>query len=387
MKYISRNISPQLKKALKGFSAIVLTGPRRSGKTTVLRHILPKASYYLLEDPDILMRVKADPRGFLEEIQTPVILDEIQNAPELFRFIRTLIDSDPQKKGQWILTGSQEFTLMKGVSESMAGRAAIFQLLPFAYNEIKKWDLTMGFFPEVIQRPTQSKNWFRSYIQTYIERDVHTFFQIRDLITFRKFLFLIASRNGQLLNKSDIAAPLGISVPTVTQWVNILEATGLVFFVPPYFENFGKRLIKTAKLYWTDPGLLCFLLGIDTKQSLEKSPFVGLLFEGFIASEIIKNQVNCGKLKNIYFFRDEQGLEVDFVIPKDGNSLSLIEVKWTKTVYPSQANSLKNLKKAIKKKKTIAYLVHRKSQSAPNIQTIAPSIKGISVEDFLKKRS
>ena len=284
-----RDISGQLKLAARSFPAVVLTGPRRAGKTFLLRRAFPRASYQLLEDPDTLARVKSDPRGWLDDLKLPVIIDEIQNAPELFAYIRSRIDGSKKAYGRWLLTGSQEFSLMGGVAESMAGRAAILHLDPLSFREVGTWNLLRGGYPEVIKKPRARSLWFRSYVQTYLERDVRSIAAVRDLPTFRRFLGLVASRHGQILNRTDMAAPLGISVPTVSTWLGILQATGLLTLVPPYFENFGKRLIKSPKVYWSDSGLACHLLGIETQRQLEASTFLGPLFEGFIASEVLKN--------------------------------------------------------------------------------------------------
>jgi len=205
-----------------------------------------------MEDPDIIARVQDDPRGFLEEVQPPAILDEIQNVPQILNYVRTLIDRHPNKRGQWLFTGSQEASLMKGVTESMAGRVAVFQLLPFAGTEHPKVSLVRGGFPEVLAHPSVAAIWFRSYVQTYLERDVRAISFIRDLATFRRFLSLVASRCGHILNRANMAGPLGVSVPTISEWLNILEITGHIILVPPFFENFGKRLIKSPKLYFVD---------------------------------------------------------------------------------------------------------------------------------------
>ncbi len=224
-----------LLEASRHYPAVVLTGPRRAGKTTLLRNLFPKAQYVLLEDPDIQVRVRNDPRAFLEDLQPPVIFDEIQNIPELLDYVRTLIDTHPRRMGQWLFTGSQEAPLMRGITESMAGRAAILQLLPFSLEETPKVNLLYGSFPEVLARPKSRGLWFASYLQTYLERDVRALTNVRDLITFRRFLALLASRHGQMLNKTDLAAPLGVSVPTIGDWLHILEATGQIILVPPYF--------------------------------------------------------------------------------------------------------------------------------------------------------
>jgi len=304
MKYIVRKIAYELQKASRYFPALILTGPRRAGKTTLLLRLFPHSTYHLLEDPDIIARVRSDPRTFIEDIKTPAILDEVQNVPELMNYVRTSIDRHPQKKGQWFLTGSQEAPLMKKVTESMAGRAAVFQLLPLSLQETPKVSLVSGGFPEVIQHPSASNIWFRSYVQTYLERDVRAISSIRDLATFRRFLSLLASRCGQILNRTDLAAPLGVSVPTISEWLNILEITSQIILVPPFYENFGKRLIKSPKLYFVDSGMICYFLGIESEKMLNHSPFLGPVFEGFIAAEIIKYQINSGRPKELYYFRD-----------------------------------------------------------------------------------
>jgi uncharacterized protein len=237
-----------VQQALRQFPAPVITGPRRAGKTTLLRKSFPKAQYVLLEDPDLQDRVLSDPRSFLESLRLSVILDEFQNTPRLLDDARTLIDAHPRRMGQWPFTGSQEAPLTQGITESKAGRAAVLQLLPFSVNESPKVDLLRGGFPEPVMHSASRLLWFASYLQTYIERDVRAITQVRDLPGFRRFLSLLASRHGQFLNKSDLAAPLGVSVPTIGEWLYILEITGQIILLPPYFENFGKRLVKSQGL-------------------------------------------------------------------------------------------------------------------------------------------
>lgn len=375
MRYVPRLLESEINRAASAFSATILTGPRRSGKTTLLRHCFPEATYVLLEEPNVVASVRSDPLGFLEQLDRPVILDEIQNAPELMNYIRAEIDGEPEAKGKWFLTGSQEAALMRGVSESMAGRAAVFQLLPFSHSEEPKVSLLAGGFPEVIERPKTRDIWFRSYVQTYLERDVRAIIAIKDLSTFRRFLALLATRIGQVLNKTALAGPLGVSVPTITEWLGVLEVTAQVIIVPPFYENFGKRITKSPKLYFADSGLAAHLLGIESEAELLRSPFLGPLFEGLVAAEIVKGQIHSGKAKALYHFRDQQGLEVDFVVPQKRNKLILIEANSTKTPKPSTATSLLKLSRAISNHNFAMHVVHQPAQSASLAPAIARGVR------------
>lgn len=382
MPTIPRQIAPVLRSAVRRFPAVVLTGPRRSGKTTLLRSAVPAARYVLLEDPDVQDRVRRDPRAFLEALKPPVIFDEIQNTPELFDYIRTLIDAHPRRMGQWLFTGSQEAPLMQGVTESMAGRAAILQLLPFSLAETPKAGPLLGGFPEAVLRPRGRELWYASYLQTYIERDVRSITSVRDLAVFRRFLALVASRHGQMLNRTDLAAPLGVSVPTISEWLHILEITGQIVLVPPYFENFGKRLVKSPKIYWGDAGLACHLLGIQSQTELERSPFLGAIFEGFVATEILKAQVNRGQRKELYSFRDQQGLEVDFLLPRPNAQFWAIEVKASKTAQSWMAGPLQTLSRAANDRAVRRILVHRAARMQTPLKALAPGVEALTLEQF-----
>jgi len=385
MVYLPRNLDSVARQAARQFPAVVITGPRRSGKTTLLRQLFPKAHNVLLEDPDIQGRIRNDPRTFLEELRPPVLFDEIQNAPELLSYVRTLIDAAPRRMGRWLFTGSQEAPLMQGITESMAGRAAILQLLPFSIVETARVNMLHGGFPEVLARPKSRALWFASYLQTYLERDVRAITNIRDLVTFRRFLALLASRHGQILNKTDLAAPLGVSVPTIGEWLRVLEITSQVILVPPYFENLGKRLIKSPKLYWGDPGFACYLLGIASEAELQRSPFLGQLFEGFVAAEILKSQVNRGARKELYYFRDQQGLKVDFLIPRSNAGLWLIECKAGKTVRPAMAAPLLSLRRTLEKRSARLTIVHGKSRSTLATKAVASGVEALDLERFVSE--
>jgi uncharacterized protein len=383
MRYIPRNLDNMVRQAARHFPAGVVTGPRRSVKTTLLRQLFPEIHYVLLEDPDIQGRIRSDPRTFLEELRPPILFDEIQNAPELLSYVRTLIDTAPSRMGQWLFTGSQEAPLMQGITESMAGRAAILQLLPFSVTETPKVNMLHGGFPEVVVRPKSRALWFASYLQTYLERDVRSITNVRDLVTFRRFIALVASRHGQILNKTDLAAPLGVSVPTISEWLQVLEITSQIIIVPPYFENLGKRLVKTPKVYWGDSGLACYLLGITSEAELQRSPFLGQLYEGFVAAEILKSQVNQGGRKELYYFRDHQGLEVDFLLPRPNAGLWLIECKAGKTVRPAMAAPLLALRRTMEKRSTRLIVVYGKSRSAQATRAVARGVEAIELERFV----
>ena len=383
MPYIPRLLGVEVRRAARRFSAIIVTGPRRAGKTTLLQHLFPDARYRLLEDPDVVARIRSDPRAFLEELHPPAILDEVQNAPEILAYVRTRIDAAPRRTGQWILTGSQDAPLMQGVTESLAGRAAVFQLLPLATRETGKVSLLRGGFPEVLARPGAASLWFRSYVQTYLERDVRQISAIRDLATFRRFLALLASRCGQILNRTDLAAPLGVSVPTISQWLSIMEITGQIILVPPYFENFGKRLVKSPKLYFIDSGLACHLLGIESERELNRSPFLGPIFEGFVASEIVKHQVNRGRSRQLYYFRDQQGLEVDFVVPTGHRRLLLVEAKASRTAVPHMGTALDRLSGAIRDQRVSRLLVYRPQGAEAPFSALRPGVQAGGLDRLL----
>lgn len=389
MRYLRRALETTLVQAAKHFPAVVLTGPRRAGKTWLLRHAFPTADYFLLEDLSIVARFRSDPHGFLDGVKTPVILDEVQNVPEIFGFVQARIDQQPRRTGRWLLTGSQEAPLMQKVTESMAGRAAVLQLRPLSTRESPKVNLFRGGYPEVAARPGAARQWFNAYVQTYLERDVRAVTMVKDLATFRRFLALVASRHGQIVNKTDLAAPLGVSVPTIAQWLGVLETTAQILLVPPFYENVGKRLVKSPKVYLADSGLACHLLGIDSPQELARSPFLGTLFEGFMAAEIVKAQINAGRRPELYYFRDEQGLEVDFLVPDRQGAISLVECKATRTPVPSMAVPMQRLAQAMKKKRPRGgaiemSVIYQPSRVAIPTTALAPGVHAVAWQAFIR---
>ncbi len=388
MRYVKRQAEARVLAALRDFPAVVLTGPRRSGKTSLLRHLLPEASYFLMEDPTVVARLRADPVGFLDAVKLPAILDEVQNVPEVFAHVRARIDAAPRRAGRWVLTGSQESSLMRGVTESMAGRAAILHLWPLSVGESPRVTLLRGGFPEVVARPRAAALWFESYVQTYLERDVRAVINVHDLATFRRFLALVASRHGQVVNKTELAAPLGMSVPGIGKWLDVLHTTQQILVVPPYFENLGKRLVKSPKIYLADSGLACHLLGVDGERELARSPFAGALFEGWVAAEIAKSQSNAGRRVELYWFRDMRGLEVDFVVPRKGAVVELIEAKLTASPTPAMARPMLEIARVLKSHghpHVEAMIVHRKSISTPPTQTLAPGVRAMTDAQFFDR--
>lgn len=385
MRAVHRTLTATLQRAARAFGAVILIGPRRTGKTFALRRVFPRASYVLFEDPDVVARFRADPRSFLDEVALPAIFDEVQNVPEIFSHVRSRIDAAPRKKGRFLFTSSQDFALMAGATESMAGRAAVLSLLPFGVDEIGDADPFLGGFPEVRARPKDADLWFRSYVQTYLERDVRAVTAVRDLATFRRFMGLLATRSAHMLNRTDLAAPLGVSVPTISQWISVLETTGVVLVVPPYYDNLGKRLVKSPKIYFSDSGLLCHLLGLSRRSDLDRSPLAGPVFETFVAAELVKSRIHHGLSRELYYFRDESGLEVDFLVPREAGGVALVDAKWSRTPTPADARGIVTLLPRIRDRAAEGFVVHRGGGSAPSIIALTPGARALSADAFFAR--
>jgi hypothetical protein len=351
--FVPRKLTQAILEAFETFPAVIVTGPRQSGKTTLLKKCFGDSfNYVSLEDIDIRTRALQDPVGFLEANPEPLIIDEIQYAPNLLSYIKTKIDEN-RKPGQWLITGSQNFTLMAKVSQSLAGRACIFNLLGFSFEElgIKKHKadfakcLLRGSYPEpALNLKVNRKFWYSSYIQTYLEKDIRQIVNIADLTSFERFLHLLAFRNAQILNMSALATDVGVSVPTIKRWISILETSSQIFVLPPYFRNFGKRLTKSPKLYFLDTGLLTYLLGIHSPDGLQNNVLFGYLFESAVVAELVKQFFYQGEKPAIYFFRENNGLEVDLILELVHQPFP-IEIKATRTIdFKSYENVAKFMK-------------------------------------------
>ncbi len=336
---IKRDIENKIRFFTEKFPVITLTGTRQCGKSTLLRHSFPNYRYVSLEDVDMRQIALDDPRGFLTEYNEKTIIDEAQYAPELFSYIQTKVDAT-EKTGTYILSGSHNFLLMESISQSLAGRTAVLKLTPFSVHELSEAEklpkklnqwLFTGGFPRIYDKDIHPTDFFPSYIQTYIERDVRTIKNITDVSTFVRFLKLCAARIGQLLNISSLANECGISTPTAQSWLSVLETSYVIYFLRPYYKNFNKRLVKSPKLYFYDTGLVSSLLGLETDEQLSTHYLRGEIFENMVITEHLKQCYNEGKEPNFYFWRDSNQNEVDLLIEK-GSNLHAVEIKASATL-------------------------------------------------------
>lgn len=335
-----RELEKKLKELIQAYPVIALTGPRQSGKTTLVQELFGKTYRYVnLENLELRNFAKNDPKAFLQENKNPLIIDEAQYVPELFSYVQVIVDENKQP-GQFILTGSQNFLLLEKISQSLAGRVSIFHLLPLSLNELKMADYSLtslekllftGFYPRIYDQKLEPKEWYSNYITTYTERDVRNLKNVQDLGTFQIFLKMCAARTGQLLDLTSIGNDCGVSHNTIKDWINILEASFIIFLLRPHFNNFNKRLVKSPKIYFYDTGLLCHLLGIESPDQIKTHYLRGGIFESFIMSELIKNKINQKKNPNLYFWRDQHGHEIDCLI-ENGPLLTPVEIKSAKTI-------------------------------------------------------
>ncbi|MGE3954463.1 MAG: ATP-binding protein [Parachlamydiales bacterium] len=354
-RYYKRELEAPFLEALQQFPAVMVTGARQAGKSTFLQHCLPGYTYVTLDSPRARAMALADPELFFEAYPAPVVIDEIQYAPSLLSYLKMRIDADRDRCGQFVLTGSQVFQLMAGVSESLAGRVAIFHLYPFSWQEVEgvpgragssgdalatMEQTVQGFYPELLKRPNINRElWYESYLATYLERDVRSLRAIKELSRFQTFLRLLAMRAGGLLNLSEVGKECGISQTTAKDWLTVLEATYVVYLLRPYYHNHGKRLVKSPKLYFVDTGLLCHLLGIERGDQLLKGADGGRIFENMVVMEKVKRASLSRQKVHLYFYRTHKGAEVDLLMER-GGVLYPCEIKLSKTPQPGMASSL-----------------------------------------------
>ncbi|MGD0466096.1 MAG: ATP-binding protein [Gammaproteobacteria bacterium] len=364
---INRTLKNSLKQLATTYPIVALMGPRQSGKTTLAKLTFPNFKYVTLEDLDTRTYAQEDPRDFLLYYSNGAIIDEIQRVPTLFSYIQTHVDKT-NKVGQFILTGSQNFLLLEKITQSLAGRVALLKLLPLDLNELQKADFALesiqlekllfkGFYPKIHASNLSSTIWYSNYIQTYLERDVRTIKNIHDLSQFQLFLKMCAHRAGQLLNLSELGNECGINHNTVQGWLSILEASFIVYRLCPYYVNFNKRLTKMPKLYFYDTGLLCNLLNIQEASQISVHSYKGMIFENFVITDLIKQQLHNNTIIPFYFWRDKLGNEIDCVIEKF-NDLILIEIKSGKTIANDFFKGLRYWDKISDQKNYRKYLVY-----------------------------
>ena len=361
--YIHRKIEETILEASKYFSVIAVSGPRQSGKSTLLTQLFPLYEKYSLKDLNILDYAKNDPIAFLNQTDEGIFIDEIQRCPQLLDYIQGIVDNNPKR--HFALSGSSNFEVMKNLSESLAGRAGVFELLPMSIQEVTgKVDLDNlnqilynGLYPSICAKKNIAKFFYPSYVKTYLEKDVRDLLQIKDQIRFTKFLKLCAARIGSLFNASELGAEVGVSSKTISHWLSVLQASYLITLLPPYYENIPKRLVKSPKLYFNDPGLACYLLDIETPQQLDRDKMRGAIFENMIVMEAIKHRYNMGLEGGVFFYRDSNQNEVDLLIKQEGE-LTAIEVKSSMTYSSSFEKTLTQIEGWIKtpiSKKAIVY--------------------------------
>ncbi|MGB5155896.1 ATP-binding protein [Desulfobacterium sp. N47] len=336
---IKRSAESTIYSLLKGFPVITITGPRQSGKTTLAKAVFSDRPYASLEDPDIRFVAQGDPRSFLDRFPDGAVIDEVQRCPDIISYLQSKVDAD-ERMGLYILTGSQQFGLMSGITQSLAGRSAFIELLPFSFDELERAGkqppdtdrmLFTGGYPPLYDREVEVRAWFSAYVTAYLERDVRQVLKVQELETFQRFVRLCAGRTGQLLNYSSLASECGVTHNTAKAWISVLEASYIVFQLRPHHANFNKRLVKASKLYFYDVGLVSWLLGIQSHEQIETHPLRGNLFETFVVSEVKKSFFNSGERPGLYFWRDSNGVEVDLII-EQGGGITPVEIKSGKTV-------------------------------------------------------
>ncbi|MDF7826211.1 ATP-binding protein [Pontiellaceae bacterium B12227] len=392
--YINREIEGLLKTALQEAPVVAVTGPRQTGKSTLLRESLPGYAYVTLDDPLLRQQAIEDPLFFLGQFESKLIIDEFQYAPDLLHYIKIRVDENRRKKGQYVLTGSQQFVSTKGISESLAGRIILLELGAFSCKERarvnpvdSKTDFIQaclrGSFPELVTDPAlNTQRWYGGYLQTYLERDIRTLYDIGSLREFERTLQLLAARCSQTLNLSTIARDIGVSVNTIKRWVSILEACRLIYLLPPYFKNIGSRIVKSPKVYFLDAGLACYLTGLESEAHLLNGPMAGALFENYCIQEAVKHSFAQGKQPRFCYLRTQNGFEVDFIAMRPDGKLFPAEFKLSQTPKTKMAAPLERFITQLEQGNSEnGGLVSITDQSIP----LTRNVTHLSIADFLNR--
>lgn len=362
---LQRNILKSINQLIDKYPVIAVTGPRQSGKTTFLKNEFPDYEYVNLENLDNRDFALEDPNGFLKRYAGKTIIDEVQRVPSLFSYLQTKVDEE-NIMGHYIISGSQNFQLMQNITQSLAGRVALFKLFPFDIQELKSESLLetdyikcmlKGFYPAIYSRGIHSTQFYSNYVETYVQRDVTELMEVRNLSLFKKFLSLIAARVGQLLNLNELANACGISQPTAKSWMSILESSYILFTLQPYFENFSKRLVKTPKVYFYDTGLLCYLLGINDYDYVLSNSIKGSLFENMVVAEHIKRMYHTNEIKESWFWRDSAGNEIDLLY-LDNQKIVIHEIKSTETIMSKHLKGIQYFEKTAKDREVIKKMIY-----------------------------
>lgn len=351
--YINRKIEQVVREASNYYSVISVTGPRQSGKSTLLKHLFPDYKEFSMKDVHIRDYAMNDPVAFLQQTTDGMFIDEVQKAPVLMEYIQGIVDHHPERR--FLLTGSSNFEMMRDLSESLAGRAGVFELMPMSLSETvaqrTERDLSQqifeGLYPAVIAGKNTAKFFYPSYVKTYLEKDVRDLLNVQNQMQFLRFIKLCAARIGSLFNASELAAEVGVDSKTISRWLSVLQASYLVTLLPPYYENISKRLVKSPKLYFNDTGLACYLLDIESPKQLERDKMRGPLFENMVVMEMMKHRYNQGKDGGVFFYRDSNQNEVDVLLKQEGE-ITAVEIKSSMTYHPSFEKSLRQLQDWIK---------------------------------------
>lgn len=379
--YHHRVLEGRLTEYVNHFSAVGLTGPRQSGKSTLLLHQLKDYRYITFDDFRTVALYHDDPNKFMRIYANKIIFDEVQKVPEIFNDIKIAIDTDRQTTGKFILTGSSQFNLIKSITESLAGRIGLLSLLPYQYAEIpaklRYQSIYQGAYPELVNKDFEfAADWYSSYLDTYITKDVNDLANIGDKRDFRRLISLLAANTSQLLNMSNYAKDLGVDVKTVKRWISVLEASYIIFLLPPYYENFGKRIVKSPKLYFYDTGLVSYLTGINSIESFEQGPMLGSLFENYIISDILKRELHNKSHAELYFYRSSNGEEIDLIIDRK-KTRELIEIKTSETFTPRMTKEIEKFSS----QNTRSYLLY-----CGKSMTYLPHVSVMNYQEYLASK-